>query len=680
MRETHILDRFEPLYRYRYIGLAGVALSVLVALAQLRGQAPIYQARTRLQVQLHRGVIAPGMPIPVIMARIVDENRYFQQHVELLRSRELSERAVRAMGLTSAAELDAAPPPRPVTRAATAGGEVVQAFRGRIAVEPIRESLLIDATYQSGNAAFAAAAVNTIASEFIGMSREFDARSGQAIAAALDNAVAAQSERVKATERQMIAADEREDLASLERRQGTAAARLMQTSDAFTRATAARAAREAAYKRSQQAGGPTDEGVPADLLARRAELERERVGLSQRYGPSHPTLKSVASELERVEQQVARAADEHRTAVKRDYDHAVAEERALAKNLDAARAEAAAISRASVEYASLERQANTERQVFESFLENQNAVRLANRAAVDTVHVIEHADAPTTPLAAPRRAWLVTLAGGLALTVIALFGLDYLNDTLQTPDDVSRYLGEVFLGFVPARASSDTRPLLASTHESDEFSESIRAIRTALAAHLTRRGPVTIIGVTSTEPQEGKTTTACNLALALSLAGSRVLVIDTDMRRPRVHDALNLANDKGLSMILQGQKRIRDVIQRSANPNLLVICGGPTPPNPSELLLSKHMRAFVESLRRSPFEWIVIDTPPVLAATDAVVVSASADAMVFVVGSGVARRRLARRALETLTANAAPAVCTVLNRVDVARDRYYYARRYGYTA
>ena len=150
------------------------------------------------------------------------------------------------------------------------------------------------------------------------------------------------------------------------------------------------------------------------------------------------------------------------------------------------------------------------------------------------------------------------------------------------------------------------------------------------------------------------------------------------MRRPRVHDALGLSNEKGLSTILRGPGRVRDVIQRSTDPNLLVICAGPALANSSELLGSERMAALVASLRRSPFEWVIIDTPPVLAATDAVVVSPHTDAMVFVVGSGATRRRLARRAVETLVNGGAPPLCALLNNVNVARHRYYYSRRYGY--
>ena len=166
--------------------------------------------------------------------------------------------------------------------------------------------------------------------------------------------------------------------------------------------------------------------------------------------------------------------------------------------------------------------------------------------------------------------------------------------------------------------------------------------------------------------------------MALSYGGARVLVVDGDMRRPGLHRALRLTNDRGLSQVLTGQMRVRDVIQRTVDPNLLAITAGRTPPNPSELLSSERMKTLLTNLSHGPFDWIIFDTPPVLAVTDAVILAPLVDGVTFVVGAEMTRRRLAERALETILGSRPARVAVVLNKVDFARNKYYYSRYYGH--
>jgi len=219
-------------------------------------------------------------------------------------------------------------------------------------------------------------------------------------------------------------------------------------------------------------------------------------------------------------------------------------------------------------------------------------------------------------------------------------------------------------------------PVLTETVPHD-FGEAFRSLRTSLV--FTSGGEATrIIAVTSTQPLEGKTTTACNLAMALALGGSRVLLIDADMRRPGLHKTMGLQNGTGLSHLLVGQAKVRDAVQRVAEPNLVVITAGRTPPNPSELLSSDRMIHFLANLATGPFEWVIIDTPPVLAVTDAVILAQRVSGVVFVVGSEMTRRAHAERALETLRTGHPRSIGVVLNRVDFNRNKYYYSRYYGY--
>jgi capsular exopolysaccharide synthesis family protein len=210
-----------------------------------------------------------------------------------------------------------------------------------------------------------------------------------------------------------------------------------------------------------------------------------------------------------------------------------------------------------------------------------------------------------------------------------------------------------------------------------DFGESFRSLRTSLLSKYPDEGTKILI-VTSAQPLEGKTTTAANIAMALAYGGSRVLLIDADMRRPGLHRPLRLTNERGLSQVLTGQARVRDVIQRTVDPNLLAITAGKMPPNPSELLSSERMKTLLTNLAHGPFNWIIIDTPPVLAVTDAVILAPMVTGVTFVVGAEMTRRRLAERAIDIVMQSHPRYAAVVLNKVNFARNKYYYSRYYGH--
>src|SRR6185503_6748079 len=177
----------------------------------------------------------------------------------------------------------------------------------------------------------------------------------------------------------------------------------------------------------------------------------------------------------------------------------------------------------------------------------------------------------------------------------------------------------------------DRQPVLSGP-VSREFAEAYRSLRASLMTALTPDAPHIVV-CTSAQALEGKTTTACNLAMVLAFGGSRVLLIDADMRRPGVHKTLKMNNTVGLSHLLVGQARVREAIQRTSDPNFCVMTAGRTPPNPSELLASERMKQLIANLKQGPFDWVVIDTPPVLAVTDAIILTPLVDGVTFVVGA-----------------------------------------------
>src|SRR3977135_2145236 len=349
----------------------------------------------------------------------------------------------------------------------------------------------------------------------------------------------------------------------------------------------------------------------------------------------------------------------------------------MSRALEGAKADAQDLSKKSVNYNVMEREANSNRQVYQSLLQRANELKVSSNSRQNNVRVVDQAEGPKGPMApAGRRTWLLALGVGLVLAVAVAYGLDYMNDTIKTPEDVTRRLKLPFLGLVPS-VRGDKHPMLSSSNVPHDFGEAFRSLRTSLISRFPTEG-TKILVVTSAQPLEGKTTTACNIAMALAYGGARVLLIDADMRRPGLHRPLRPTNERGLSQVLIGQARVRDVIQRTVDPNLLAITAGRTPPNPSELLSSERMKTLLTNLPHGPFDWIIIDTPPVLAVTDAVILAPMVSGVTFVVGAEMTRRRLAERALETIMSSRPRYAAVVLNRVDFAPHKNYYSRYYAH--
>jgi capsular exopolysaccharide synthesis family protein len=299
--------------------------------------------------------------------------------------------------------------------------------------------------------------------------------------------------------------------------------------------------------------------------------------------------------------------------------------------------------------------------------------RAAERSA-GTMQIVDLAELPMKPVL-PNHGYdlLISALAGCALGLALAFGVEYLDSRLKTPDDIRTHLGIPFLGLVPkVRKGRQTGSSLVLDHRvPPEFAEAVRTIRTAVVFSAAADRGRTVL-VTSTAPEEGKTLISTNLASALAQAEQRTLVIDGDLRRPRVHSVFGVAQEPGLSDTLAGTASLETAIRPTSNPFLSVLPAGALPPNPAELLASSRYRSLLSQLAQE-YDWIVLDAPPVMAVTDAAVMSHDAGGVLFVVGAEMTPRRNAQTALQHLSLAHASVIGAVLNRVNLERHAYYYA-------
>jgi capsular exopolysaccharide synthesis family protein len=709
--DVHILDRLAVLYRYRRIAIAVFVLATAAMMIQGYSNEKVYRAQARLLIEDERAAAVPGVSADNFYE---DPELYYKTQYRILRGRDLTRRVVRKLNLGSVPEFNgtaqrpstpasmirdverklvqlikpapAEPQEAPKVDETPDESSLVNDFIGRVGVEPVTGSKLVDVTFDSMDPKFAKLAVDTLADEYVTQNLELKQQSTQNMIDWLDKELERQQQKTEESERALADYRERQNALSLDEKQNIVLVRLNKLNDDVMLARSKRAQKQAVWDqlRSLPSGQHADT-IPViaqnpDVAEAKGKLmtaQTERAKTAERYGEKHPNMQKVNADVSEAQRQYDLAVNRAASAIKNEFETAHLEEQAYARSLEAAKADAQDLSKKSVDYNVMEREAKTNRDIFQSLMTREKELRVSSNSRQNNVRVVDHAEVPGGPLAPTgRRTWLLSFAVGLVLAVAVAYGLDYMNDTIKTPEDVARRLKLPFLGLVPS-VRGDKHPVLASSHVPHDFGESFRSLRTSLISKYPGEG-TKIVVVTSAQPLEGKTTTAANIAMALAYGGSRVLLIDADMRRPGLHRPLRLTNERGLSQVLIGQARVRDVIQRTVDPNLLAITAGRTPPNPSELLASERMKTLLTNLSHGPFDWIIVDTPPVLAVTDAVILAPAVSGVTFVIGAEMTRRRLAERAIETVLQTRPKYTAVVLNKVDFARNKYYYSRYYGH--
>jgi capsular exopolysaccharide synthesis family protein len=704
--QSHVTDYLRVLYKRRWIaGLMFLVVFVYGAVNSLK-KTPIYQAGTQLLIEVETRR-------PTSLNSVLQDNSswydddFYQTQYRILQSRALAWSTLQAMGQTTSA-------PAAFTAANASGGGVIEwiagllgaprridppagdettwqsvqvdAFLGGLVIEPVRNSRLVNVLYRSPDPLFAARAANALAEQYKVQGLNLRLLASKEANQFLGDRLEEQRKKVQDAEEALQAFKERYGAVAVTGGQNTILVqKLTDLSGALTQARFTRIEKESVYQELTRVQNDPEQletfpaivnnqliqKTKADLAAlenQDAQLEAEGIG------PAFGTRVSLAAQIDTKTRELNMQVSQVVQAVRSEYEVAKAQEDSLAEQLETEKSESLAFDSRGIEYMALEREATSARQLFDNLMSRAQETGVTGEYRGSNVQVVDIAEVPRFPvLPNTRRDLAFTLMAGLVLAIGLVFGLEYLDNRIKTPDEIKEHLGIPFLGLVPAVSSKESggsSPLL-DNGAPPEFAEAMRGIRTAVVFSSASDGARTVV-VTSTAPSEGKTLVSTNLGSALGQAEQRTLVIDGDMRRPRVHDVFGCAQEPGLSNVLVGTAQLRTAIRQTSNPYLSVIPAGHIPPNPAELLGSVKYRRLLEELGQD-YDWIVIDAPPVMAVTDAAVIANGASGVVFVIGAEMTPRRTAQTAIEQLTAARAKIIGAVLNRANVRRHSYYYA-------
>jgi succinoglycan biosynthesis transport protein ExoP len=692
--EFHISQWLDVVRRRRLLlvlvtGL-GIAVSVVLYFITPRQ----YRATTVLQIE-RRTTSAAAMQQPLQIDDWFDAQSFYPTQYRLLQSRGLAERVVRNLRLAD----DPAFNPGRTRLPGPSGGTVTASddaatlaglaygVLGGLEVTPIRNTRLVEVSYVSTHPDLAAKIANGVADAYIdwGVETRF-ATVGKA-STFLTSQIEALKQEIQDKEAQLQAYSRRSDIVALDPSSNVTLQRLEALNKDYVGAVSERITKEARYKELDNSpddvvADTVSGGLVTQLRGEQLKLERDYATKLNTYKPEWPAMQELKAQIDKGRQHLANVTQEMvgkaRDSTRAEYQGALRREEALAAELARQKSEAMRFNSAAVEYNNLKVEVSTRRALLDELVRKQSEAEVASRlqgTRDSNIVVVDRALVPGGP-------YRPSLRRNLALGLLLVPVLAVIPDVGRTRDGYGYggYYGygrrrgkgtPVRQGLAPQRAGGEAGAgqieLVSHFKPRLAVSEAYRSLRTALLLSTTNR--LKSVVITSAIPGEGKTSTAVNLAVVLAQLGRQVLLVDADLRKPRLQEIFGVSNRLGLVSFLTGGADESGIFLRTSVPNLHLTPTGPVPPNPSELLSSERMMDFV-ALAYQRFDYVVFDSPPTLPVTDATVLGAMSDGVVLCVGSGLVLREDARACRQRLLLSDVRILGAALNRFREHHGRY----------
>jgi capsular exopolysaccharide synthesis family protein len=717
---------------------AGAALAALATAVFVFTKTPLYTAEAKIlierqapQVLEMREIVADGLS--------GDESNYYRTQEEILESRSLAIAVLRDLDLAhdpAFAGEDASPgpvartaawlrgslrrllgggPPIGDARATEAGipSSLVDKYQGNLAVDPITRTRLSQIRFTSPDPQLASDVVNAHVDAYIQQGLRLRSEAGEEARAFLETKLEELRERLEDSEIALNGYRREKGMLSLDDGENIVVDRLSDLNKAVSEAEAKRIGLEAEVKLVHSRDydslpAVADSALIQTLKSQLGDVERKYVELAARFRPAYPAVQEAQAELrgmsERLDGEIRKVVGSIESA----YLAAMDNETQLRERMEEQKGRVLELKDAAVQYAVLKRESDANRELYESVLQRMKEVGVAATVRASNVSVIDPATPPRFP-SEPRkgRALLLALFAGAMVGACVVFGRSYLDSSVKSCEDVERHLRLPSLGVVPdfaalpeggmayaprpagggstrrgarlslvERRAESNGSLILTRDPNCVVTESYRTLRTAILFSQPEAPPKTML-FTSALESEGKTTSALNTALVFAKMGAQVLVIDADLRRAKCHERLGTGNLSGLTEALTGQRSFAEVVRRTPVENVDLVSSGSLPPNPTELLGSRAMAEFIAQAGER-YDFIFIDSPPVMPVNDAVVLSPLVDGVVLVVRAHGTPRQIIQRAEARLAQARASLLGVVLNKLDARSDNYatYYGGRY----
>lgn len=704
-RERNLLDYLIVLRKHQWMILTFLLLVVTIVTIASFKMKPVYVASARVEVDPENDNPLPFQDNNSSFQEYVDMDDYIETQTKIIQSETLAMDTIRSLDLPRYAEFGG--DPRALVNAGPNQKEppILGDFLSRLTVSRVPESRLIEVQFAAQDPALAAQVVNKHLENY--QEHNFKSRYDATMQASdfLSSELEELRIKMEKSDAAEVAYERQNQIWMVDANQNTTTQKLQELSNALTLVQTQLAEKEAVYDLAHSDDSASMTAIQSnptvqDLNKTKLQLDAQYAEALAQFGPNWPKVQVLKAQDDAIAAQLKNAKSEAVRQIDNDYHQIEAREALLERDLNRQELQADNMAQKLVQYNMLKHDAESNKELYDGLLQKLKEAGISAGLRSSNIRIVDPALVPSTP-ARPQKArnillaLLIGLVGGVGLAFLR----EYLDNTVKSPDDVQNLTGLPCLAVVPSFAnrngsrslgrlsrqvgvnvSGDSRVELVSLQQPKSLvSEAFRALRTSLLLSQAEHAPQVIL-VTSALPREGKTTSAANLAITLAQLGDRTLLMDSDLRKPGIRRALNLPNghghDIGLSSYLAGVVPLHDIIVRHPTvPNLDAIPTGPIPPNPADLLSSHRMAEAIDDLRQH-YKFIVIDSPPIMAATDAVILSALTDGVLLVVWSHETPKEAFSRTRDLLAAVKGRLLGVVLNAVDSGAPDYYYSYRY----
>ncbi len=685
------------LTKYRWMIVGVVLTSMLLAAALTYLMTPVYRATVSIQIDRE------AMNIVKVDGVEPDEAtgggfEFYQTQYELLASKTLAERVSTTLGLADDSAFNAKETGlidfvkglvglgKPIADEVTeldqeskVRGSVDRLTKSMV-IAPVRGSRIVKVSIDHSQPEVAQRVANGYAEVFIAdnLDRRFDATAYAR--KFLEERLKQLKSKLEESERLLVKYAEDQGIIRLDDNKSLSTSDLELINTKLAEARSERIKKELIWKRAQETSGLglkamlDSEAIQANRKLR-TELAAEYQQKLAIYKPAYPAMQQLRNQIKELDQQVQSEMAAVKSAIELEYLAAKQEEEELAEQLVGVKTEVVDQRNRSIEYNILQREVDTNRSLYDGLLQRYKEIGVAGGVGTNNISIVDKAAVPLFPRSPNMLLNLgIALAAGLLFGLLLALGLDFLDDSFKTPEDVEREIGMPVIGIVPL-----PKPGLTVDEElydaRSAMAEAYRSLRTGLQFATSEGMPKTLL-VTSSKPSEGKTTTTTSLARSLAQIGLQVLLIDGDLRNASIHKRLRCSNEVGLSNYLSGSKHPDEVVQATDQEGLVLISSGPLPPNPAELLTGPRLPSLL-ALAAQSFDIILIDGPPIMGLADAPLLATTTHGTLLVVAANETRKNTVKVALKRLQYARANVLGILLNKFDAKETGYGYGYGYG---
>lgn len=670
-KDVHLLEYWRTIWRGRW-----TILSVFIVVVTLVGvgtftQKPVYRARATIEITPQSRKVAPVADVAELGSSSYgwyEAERYFNSQYEIIRSRDVATRVFDQLDLYNHPRFkDLADP--------------IGALSSMIQVTPIKDTGIVEIALEGPDPDEVATWVNVVSKVYVNRNLEQAVEVTTQAVKALLNEIETIRHRLEDSQKATFELAERENLYVDENQQELTNDRLKSLQEDLTEAQVRKVAIESALRQVEDAQGAglsyenisviSNDPMIQQLYSERIDLEQEYERLLVTFRPKHARVLEKKTEIDKINQRIESEAARIITTMRAEYDLILKRESRLITASNEARAESISLNRRASSYELARGEEEETRRIYDLINTRVKEIDLSQSLLSNNLRVLDEAPIPRVPVK-PRTVLNMALGVmlGLLLGVGVVFFLDYLDNTIRSTEDIEQFLRLNLLAIIPKERPGTEKAV----------KEAYQSLRTNLMFSRKSKTGNTLL-VTSAGPQEGKSRTITTLARTFASSGEKVVLLDCDLRRPTLHAKLGIERDRGITnyILSSDGEDWHAYTKQTDNPNLYAVTCGPIPPNPPDIFGHKRFQRLLDELRRN-FDWVFIDSPPVLSLTDSMILATMADIIAFIVKHNENDKDLIKKCVGDLRRVNQNLVGAVLNHVDLDRSHYkdYYYMGYYY--